>query len=534
MTTKTQTHRPTREVRIESAHVEMPDHENSSVHFRVSKSGQTESVLPQVCSVQHTLSRTVTHLAQIFKTFLPLLLADCVVLTAGLLLASTLVMSITGTLAPSSHLSIAPELFVSGVVFLVLFGLLGLYPGVGINPIVELRALILGTVAAAAVLTALTVALGQWSLSLGIFIGLLTIFNLVAIPITRIAVRAVLSRSSWWGQPVLIVGSGPSSTKLLRVFSQKVSLGLRPVGIVHDEAISLDSHQMDAGFIGTLNDVPELVSRYQIFWAVIAPGGKSQQELARSIQYCSSIPNVVMIPGFEEFPSLWNQAQDFGGVLGIRYRERLLDPGAQFCKRLFDLCAVILGVTILSPFLLPLFAVTWVCMKICSPGPIFYSQDRVGKDGRPFKAWKFRTMVLNAEAALESYLQQHPEMRAEWDQTQKLRKDPRIIPGIGHFLRKTSLDELPQLWNVLRGDMSLVGPRPFMTGQTQLYGAGVHLYRKVRPGITGMWQISGRNYTTFEERAKLDAYYVRNWSFWLDLFILCRTVRTVLLREGAF
>lgn len=532
MTTKTQTQRHLREVRIESAHVN--SQEQASNHHRVLSDDLPETAQLGYSTTGPTISRTTAHLLQICKTFLPLLIADCAVLTFGLLLSSTLVMSVNGKLAAPMFLSIAPELFGCGVVFLVLFSLLGLYPGVGINPIVELRSLIVGIVASGAVLSALTIALSQWSVSRGIFIGLLTTFTLAAIPITRIVMRAVLARYSWWGQPVLIVGSGPSSTKLLRVLSQKVSLGLRPVGIVHDEAVSLDSHHENAGFVGTLKDVPELVSRYHIFWAVIAPGRKSQQELARTIQYCNSIPNVVMIPGFEEFPSLWNQAQDFGGVLGIRYRERLLDPGAQFCKRAFDLCAVILGGLLLSPFLLPLLMVNWICMKICSPGPIFYSQDRVGKDGRHFKAWKFRTMVLNAEAALEAYLQKHPEMRAEWDLNQKLRKDPRIIPGIGHFLRKTSLDELPQLWNVFRGDMSLVGPRPFMTEQTEMYGEGVHLYRKVRPGITGMWQISGRNYTTFEERAKLDAYYVRNWSFWLDLFILCRTVRTVLLREGAF
>lgn len=534
MTTKTQTQRHLREVRIESAHVHPQEQDKSSTHVRAPKNELPDPILAGHDSTEPSITRTAAHLLQISKTFLPLVIADCVIIALGLLLSSTLVMSVNGKLAAPFFLSIAPELFGCGVVFLVLFSLLGLYPGVGINPIVELRSLIVGTVAAGAVLTALTIALNQWSPSRGIFVGLMTIFTLAAIPITRIGMRAILARYSWWGQPVLIVGSGPSSTKLLRVLSQKVSLGLRPVGIVHDEATSLDSQHRNAGFVGTLKDVPELVSRYHIFWAVIAPGGKSQQELARSVQYCNSIPNVVMIPGFEEFPSLWNQAQDFGGVLGIRYRERLLDPGAQFCKRAFDLCAVTLGGLLLSPFLLPLLVVNWICMKICSPGPIFYSQDRVGKDGRHFKAWKFRTMVLNAEAALEAYLQKHPEMRSEWDLNQKLRKDPRIIPGIGHFLRKTSLDELPQLWNVLRGDMSLVGPRPFMTEQTQMYGEGVHLYRKVRPGITGMWQISGRNYTTFEERAKLDAYYVRNWSFWLDLFILCRTVRTVLLREGAF
>lgn len=143
-------------------------------------------------------------------------------------------------------------------------------------------------------------------------------------------------------------------------------------------------------------------------------------------------------------------------------------------------------------------------------------------------------MIPNANEVLEQYLNEHPELREEWERDHKLKDDPRIIPGVGHLIRKFSLDELPQIWNVLRGDMSLVGPRPIVDSEIEKYCDVFPLYLKVTPGITGLWQVSGRNNTTYQERITLDAFYVRNWSPWLDLYILARTIKTVLLREGAY
>jgi Undecaprenyl-phosphate galactose phosphotransferase WbaP len=168
-----------------------------------------------------------------------------------------------------------------------------------------------------------------------------------------------------------------------------------------------------------------------------------------------------------------------------------------------------------------------------SRGPVLYGHDRFGKDGHRFRAWKFRTMFENSNGVLEQYLEAHPELREEWGQDHKLRFDPRVTK-IGRFLRKTSLDELPQLWNVLRGEMSLVGPRPIVTAEIVKYGPYYELYTMVHPGITGLWQVSGRNDTTYDERVQLDAYYVRNWSPWLDIYLLLKTVRIVLFSKGAY
>lgn len=198
-------------------------------------------------------------------------------------------------------------------------------------------------------------------------------------------------------------------------------------------------------------------------------------------------------------------------------------------KRAFDLAVVVL----LAPLYLPLFIALGMVVKVSSAGPIFYSQKRIGYRGRYFSAWKFRTMIPNADQVLEDYLAANPALREEWEQDHKLRDDPRITP-IGRILRKTSLDELPQLWNVFLGQMSLVGPRPIVADEIDKYGTIFQEYIQVVPGITGLWQISGRNNTSYEERVALDSKYVRNWSLRWDVFILLRTVKTVLLREGAF
>jgi lipopolysaccharide/colanic/teichoic acid biosynthesis glycosyltransferase len=164
---------------------------------------------------------------------------------------------------------------------------------------------------------------------------------------------------------------------------------------------------------------------------------------------------------------------------------------------------------------------------------VFYGQWRIGYGGRRFRAWKFRTMVVNAEQQLEMHLANSPELRREWERDHKLRNDPRVT-AIGRFLRKTSLDELPQLANVLIGQMSLVGPRPIVEEEIVKYGDAFRLYLRVRPGLTGLWQVSGRNDTGYAQRVRLDMHYVRNWSPWLDIHLLARTIGVIAGQKGAY
>jgi Undecaprenyl-phosphate galactose phosphotransferase WbaP len=221
-------------------------------------------------------------------------------------------------------------------------------------------------------------------------------------------------------------------------------------------------------------------------------------------------------------------ARDLGGILGVEVKYNLLNPWARRTKRVFDLLGVVIGGLLISPLLLAIA----VLIKLDSPGPVFYKQERPGAGGKYFCFWKFRTMHVEAGRLLSELLQSDPEARAEWKRGIKLRDDPRIT-RIGRFLRKTSLDELPQLWNVLHGEMSLVGPRPMLVEEIPKYGEVYELYKRMRPGITGLWQVSGRSDTDYEERVTMVAYYVRNWSVWLDLVILARTVKSVFSGHGA-
>lgn len=198
-------------------------------------------------------------------------------------------------------------------------------------------------------------------------------------------------------------------------------------------------------------------------------------------------------------------------------------------KRIFDV--IVATATLIAA--LPLFFCVFVALKLTDPGPVFYQHVRVGRGGRRFSCFKFRSMVVNSDEVLKAVLENHPERREEWIRTQKLINDPRITP-IGQFLRQSSLDELPQLINVLRGDMSLVGPRPIVPAEMPRYGDKLDLYLRARPGITGIWQISGRNDCEYKRRIEMDANYVRQWSFSSDFSILLRTFAAVLAQKGSY
>lgn len=197
-------------------------------------------------------------------------------------------------------------------------------------------------------------------------------------------------------------------------------------------------------------------------------------------------------------------------------------------KRAFDLIAA----SAILAFALPAMFFIAVILFSTDRGPVLFSHERIGRNGRRFRCLKFRSMVVNSQEALRHHLELFPQARAEWEATQKLRDDPRITP-VGRFLRVTSLDELPQLFNVIRGDMSLVGPRPIVQEEVVRYADEIEHYAAVRPGITGLWQVSGRSDVDYDQRVKLDSRYVREWSFFGDLVILLKTVKVVALRAGS-
>ena len=198
-------------------------------------------------------------------------------------------------------------------------------------------------------------------------------------------------------------------------------------------------------------------------------------------------------------------------------------------KRALDVVLVLL----MTPVLLPLLLMIATLVMFSSFGPVFYSHRRIRRNGEFFSMWKFRTMCHNSAEVLEAYLAEHPEARAEWNRSHKLKRDPRITP-VGEFLRRSSLDELPQMWNILTGQMSLVGPRPIVAAEVEKYGDSFGCYCRVKPGLTGLWQVSGRSKLSYPERVALDCDYVERWSLWRDFVILLRTIPSVVNRDGAF
>lgn len=457
-------------------------------------------------------------------TSLPLALADVTTIVLAMFISAK-ALSWGGGGEVNGMVSILPLI---GVQLLIL-SFAGLYPGVGLNPIIELRLLTWSTALTFGVCMA-AVQLSH-SLPAGTFFVLLLAccIALIVLPLARNAVRALCSNYDWWGQRVLIFGSGPSALAAYQHLLANKSHGLRPIGLVDDAAIGEEVRAADC-FLGSTNSATEIAAQNEITWAMVIMPERTQQEIMQVVnRHSGSFPHLLLATNMEGLPFLWTRGHECAGMAGLRVNERLLLPLPRVMKRLMDLALIVLAL----PLLLPVFAVLAVLIKRNSPGSVFYCQKRIGRDGQPFYAWKFRSMVQNAEAALAEYLAANPEAQAEWKLDHKLRNDPRIT-RIGKFLRKTSLDELPQLWNVLRGEMSLVGPRPIVDAEISKYAERFDLYAKVKPGITGMWQISGRNDTSYDERVEHDAFYSRNWSPFLDIYILARTIKVVLLREGAY
>ncbi len=403
-----------------------------------------------------------------------------------------------------------------------------LYPGVCENPVEELRRLVqaisltfvpLGT--ATFVLPALAPArltlIGAWLLSLGLF------------PVFRALARSLFSGSSWWGSPVVILGAGHTGKAVLRTLTQNRRLGLRPVAVLDDDPTKYQNLEQSL-LVGPLSECLALGRNNRISYAIVCMPSLSRRDLLKLLdRFGHCFAHVMVIPDLIGMTSLGLSVREVGGLIGLEVTQKLLRPSAQMIKRTIDLTITIL----LAPLVLLIIAGTAILVKLESPGPALFANERVGFCGRKFTTWKLRSMAINGHHLLEKYLEDNPAERAIWQETQKLKRDPRIT-RVGRIIRKTSIDELPQLWNVLIGDMSLVGPRPMFEAQIPLYGAGYALYKRVRPGITGLWQVSGRNNLTFSERARMDAYTVQNWSVWLDIYILARTISVVLTARGAY
>lgn len=352
----------------------------------------------------------------------------------------------------------------------------------------------------------------------------------ILVPTFRMLTKKVLDLASLWKRATLIVGCGDAAMEAKRVISSQSYLGADVVAYIAPDA------RADVKFIG---DVPVLaglspftlnsLSGAQVVIALEPDDRELRNAWVRELTQCGIREVTVMAP-MRGVPLSGTDVSYFFGheVMMLRVQNNLARFSAKVLKRVFDMVA---GGCLLV-MLLPVFAFLAV-MIARDGGAAFYGHTRIGQNGKKFKCLKFRSMVLDADNVLSALLERDPAARVEWERDFKLKNDVRITP-IGRLLRKTSLDELPQLWNVLRGDMSLVGPRPVVEKEIQRYGDDAAYYLLAKPGMTGLWQVSGRNDTDYARRVFLDAWYVRNWSLWGDIAILFKTIGVVLHRDGAY
>ncbi|MGX4640641.1 undecaprenyl-phosphate galactose phosphotransferase WbaP [Massilia sp. SYSU DXS3249] len=367
--------------------------------------------------------------------------------------------------------------------------------------------------------------LSSWMLSLLLVIAL------------RYAVKRGLIAAGGWLRPMVIVGWGENAVETALAFKDEQLMGMRlvaflvPVGQSKLQHNIRDKHGNLIPSISLGADPDRTLKQLGSPHVVLAFEQGGVEEHEQIIQQISRRNrDVQLVPPLRGLPLYGMEANHFFAheVLLLTMRNNLARRFHQLVKRCFDLTAASLILLLGSPLFL------FIAIKVASSGrPIFFGHKRVGQHNKLFSCYKFRTMAPNADQLLADLLAKDPEARAEWERDFKLKNDPRITP-IGHFLRKTSLDEIPQLWNVLKGDMSLVGPRPIVTAELDRYGNQVEYYLEAKPGVTGLWQISGRNDVTYETRVYLDAWYVKNWSLFNDIVILLRTVKVIFRREGAY
>lgn len=435
--------------------------------------------------------------------------------------------SINPTIPPLQLVMLLAPLFCAAM-----FAFEKLYPGIGMGAVEHIRRVFRGVTLIYLMLTAAMFMTKDrsWADSRGGFV-LSWAFSLILAPSARWICGRLFGRSSWWGVPVVVLGAGETGGRIIRNLRANRVLGYRPVACLDDDPEKQHTCE-DVPVIGSLRDASAVASEYRIDYALIAMPNMPSARLTSHLRVWSAVfPNIIIVPDLFGIASLWVETRDLGGVLGLEIRHNLLKPVNRWIKRAVDVLISAFSLLVL----IPLFPVVALWIRLASPGGAFFVQEREGQGGMPIRILKFRTMYVNAEEMLERHLAANPAERAEWDQFCKLKNDPRVIPGIGKLLRKTSLDEIPQLWNILIGQMSLVGPRPFPAYHNGRFDPEFRSLRtRVRPGLTGMWQVNARSDGDLAIQESLDSYYIRNWSLWLDFYLLIRTARVVLTGEGAY
>lgn len=348
-------------------------------------------------------------------------------------------------------------------------------------------------------------------------------FATILLPGIREAVRRFFGLFKFWGLPAVVFCSGNSGDLLVERFLKNAHLGYRPTLIVNDSAKKKGDF-MGVPILPPSDELFEAIKKRKIKVAALCGYKSDVLEIKQLFRY-----TIVVSEQLNSATSGAPHLRDIAGIVAFSSTNYLTKIQSHVAKRAFDIALILCSL----PLTLPVCLLTALFVKLTSPGPVLYGHKRVGLNGKEFKCWKFRSMYIDADKQLKKILKENPEMKKQWDRDRKLENDPRVTP-FGKFIRKTSLDELPQLINIFVGQMSFIGPRPVMQDELKRYGKKADYILSVLPGLSGMWQTSGRSDTAYEDRVTLDAYYIQNWSIWLDIWILIKTVWVVLCGKGAY
>jgi Undecaprenyl-phosphate galactose phosphotransferase WbaP len=414
-------------------------------------------------------------------------------------------------------------------VFILIFQILNLYPGISLAPAEELRRFSIGSfMAYGGIIMSRYIEDNDWdTISIAFIVSFL--FSTVILLAMRNITHRLLHKTRLGGIPAVVYGSGSTGRLVIDCLLGSIRTGYIPVLILDDKPGGIEEYRG----IPVIHDTgagPEIVRRYGIKMAIVAMPRMDSPALKHLLNSSvSAFRYNVLIPHFFSVTNIWMSVRDFDGVLGFVTSHKLKMFWNLGIKRFMDIAIVGAGGIIL----LPLFLCIALVIKLSSPGPVLYGHRRLGKDGSYFTAYKFRSMVTDSAERLEKLLESDPAIKREWESNHKLRNDPRVTK-IGTLLRRTSFDEFPQLINILKGEMSLVGPRPIVDAEIAKYGEDFSRIFSALPGLTGLWQVSGRSDTDYNDRVFYDTYYLQSWSVWLDLWVLLKTIGVVIKGKGAY
>lgn len=364
-----------------------------------------------------------------------------------------------------------------------------------------------------------------------LFVGIFGILSFVYLSVFRYVTKKFMTSHKLLSIPVLIIGAGKTAEILAKAITNDAGMGYKIIGLLEDNKVQ-EGILEEYPVLGKFSDVERVIKESSIERVFIAAPGMDPERLGLLIfKVQPLVKKLAVIPSISGAPmsNVEVESMFYEQLLILRMKNHLENFWNVFIKTVFDYTLTIIGTLLISPIL----AFIAIKIKLDSPGPVIYDGYRLGKNGKLFRCYKFRSMYCNGDEILEQYFKEHPEMYAGWKKFHKLENDPRVTP-FGAFMRRTSLDELPQIFNVLLGHMSLVGPRPYLPSEKEEMGDFTSTVLMAKPGITGYWQTSGRSNVSFDDRVKMDCWYICNWNLWLDIVMLFKTFAVVLNKKGAY